>query len=250
MSIEKQLWALKKDIWWYFTGEISLMELICSYAQIQGLEYLWGRYGFFGEDELDSTLTDEQEIRLQYAKTRIWNIIVEEHVSSQKKDRKTQDAIGISEFFTTEFWKLSDAYRDNYPRDDRKLFTDYHHPVELIEKMSDPTRFFCIVRDDETGEILAYFESKQSAQYKDTQVVQWIFVSEKVRQQWLARYMWQEFEEWCRLKGYTSMWSFVALKNTISQQVHETLMPNGMRWIHAKKTFIYVQWVPVVWAKK
>ena len=114
-------------------------------------------------------------------------------------------------------------------RSDRKLYNDYHHPVELIEKMADPTRFFRIVRDEETGEILAYFESKQSAQYTDTQVVQWIFVSEKVRQQLLAKKIWQEFEEWCRHKDYKSIWSFAALRNTISQQVHDNFMPKGMQ---------------------
>lgn len=241
ISIENQLWALKEDIEYYFAGDMTLMELISNYAQIQGLGYSWNRYGFFDQDDEDPTLTNEQEIRLQYAKARIWNIIVEEHASSQKRDPKTQQAIDMSQFFTTEFCKLSDAYPDSYPKDDRKLYNDYHHPVELIEKMRDPTRFFRIVRDDETGEILAYFESKQSTQYNDTQVVQWIFVSEEARQQWLARYIWQEFEKWCRLNGYKSIWSFVALRNTISQQVHETLMPNGMRWLHDSHGFIYVQ---------
>ena len=229
---------------------MTLMELISNYAQIQGLGYSWNRYGFFDQDDEDPTLTNEQEIRLQYAKARIWNIIVEEHASSQKRDPKTQQAIDMSQFFTTEFCKLSDAYPDSYPKDDRKFITDNHHPVELIEKMSDPTRFFHNVRDDETGDILAYFESKQSTQYKDTQVVQWIFVSEKARQQWLARYMWQEFEKWCRLNGYKSIWSFVALRNTISQQVHENLMSKGMRWIQNQSTLIYVQWVPMAWYKR
>lgn len=60
------------------------------------------RYGFFDDGENDSTLTIEQEIRLQYAKDRIWKIILEQG-DSRNREQQIQDVIDIFGFFAQEF---------------------------------------------------------------------------------------------------------------------------------------------------
>lgn len=107
-------------------------------------------------------------------------MIVSEHEKREDKDIMTQTAIDASRFFTSEFQKLCEKYPETYSKDDAKLFLDAHHPVEIIEKLQDRKRFFTFSYN-ESGDMVGYFESRQSSQYSDTQVVQWMFVSEHER---------------------------------------------------------------------
>ena len=101
-------------------------------------------------------------------------------------------------------------------------YIDWHIAQSLREKISDPTRFFRLIRDT-SGHLIAYFESKQHSQYSDTQVVQWILVDEFHRSTGLSKILRREFYNWCQSHGYTSTWTYVHQNNAESQAAHENL---------------------------
>lgn len=106
--------------------------------------------------------------------------------------------------------------------EEEKNYIDWHTAESLREKISNPTRFFRLIRDT-SGDLIAYFESKQHSQYTDTQVVQWILVDQLYRKTGLSKILRREFYIWCQSHGYTSTWTYVHQNNAESQAAHENL---------------------------
>jgi GNAT superfamily N-acetyltransferase len=145
--------------------------------------------------------------------------------SLQSSSLQKSNQRDVVDFFTNQLRKLCNKYPESYTQEDFDSYTSSHQEEELNKKAEDPTYFFRIIKD-QNDNVIAYFESKQTgkAYYSDTQCIQWIFIDEKHQGTGLARQMWTEFEDWCKTHGYKSIWSFVALKNTISIEIHRKLM--------------------------
>ncbi len=108
-----------------------------------------------------------------------------------------------------------------YTLEELSEFRSYHTVWELEEKLSDPSRFFRIVRN-EHGEIIACFESKQGS-IPSMQRVQWFFVLPRHQQKGILKILFQEFEEWCKINNYNIIWSIAALENRVSIKTHWAL---------------------------
>lgn len=146
----------------------------------------------------------------------------------------------VVDFFVRELEALSKHYPEAYDEENIAQYIRDHQMGEMLQKIHDPSRFFRIIRN-EKGVVIGYFESKQNSIYPDTQTIQWIFIDEAYRWSGLARQLWDEFTSWCHENSYKSVWSFVALQNTISQEVHRKLMPSHMQGLYDSETFIFVE---------
>lgn len=122
-------------------------------------------------------------------------------------------------------------------------FISWHDSESLTEKIDDPTRFFRVIRD-ELWNIIAYFESKRhhDESMNDIQVIQWFFVHEWYRNQWALKSMWKEFVGWCEKNGYRYIWSYTALQNKVSQDVHASLF--------SERDIVDIGFGPVHWYRK
>lgn len=183
------------------------------------------------------------ELRLSYAKKKIFAFMRKRQQLNPELHDKIEECIRVSDFFNTELAKLCAQYPETYTNTDYRFYADAHTPEEIFEKTQDKKRWFIRYVQDKSGGIIAYFESRKNPTYSDTQVVQWIFVSETERRKWIVPGIWQEFESWCRENRYKSIWSDVALRDTTAQKIHEILLPQSMRWIKDPNTYTYVQWV-------
>lgn len=236
-SLWKQSCALLRDCVEVLKWNIAFSELVCSYSGIQQLWYEQGEYWFFEPDDYDATLTLSQKIRLRYAREVLFEKIrklpytkwIRYNVSSQ-----------IYSFFRKEMIKLQEKYPESYNWDDFMRFLEYHLPDEMFEKLTDPTRFIRYVQDD-SGKIIAYFESRENPMFPDTQVIQWAFTDESVRKKGVIRKIWDEYMSWCREMWYKSVWSYAAKRNDTSIKVHEALMRDPEIGISDSNTNIFVQ---------
>lgn len=150
------------------------------------------------------------------------------------------------------FWRQLQEISALYTEENVREFLSWHTQSELANKVIDPQRFFRIIRD-EKGNIIAYFESKQSGQedMEDVQVIQWFFVKEEHRERWALKVLWKEFIEWCEANNYTIIWSYTALQNEVSKDVHRRLLdeiPTVQNlgwtdmWKYTKSLPLYSEW--------
>ncbi|MDD2745163.1 MAG: GNAT family N-acetyltransferase [Candidatus Gracilibacteria bacterium] len=113
-----------------------------------------------------------------------------------------------------------------YDEESIQWHSQNHTIPELTEKIQDPVRYFEIVRDDRTGKIVAYFESRQTSQELDAhfgQFVQWIFVHPEYGANGLARKLFENFHDFCNRTGYKYASSVAHIQNLVSQEMHQNL---------------------------
>ena len=182
------------------------------------------------------------ELKLTYAKRRLFDSIRVHGDPNKEIHSRVMRSLALSDFFTREFGKLADQYPDAYSDADRAFYVDTHAPEEFLEKMWHKTRFIKCTYDSQRN-IVAYLESRQSPTYSDVQVVQWFLTDENMRQKGEIRKLWSEFITWCEENWYTSVWSYSALRNEVSLQVHDALMNNPLWGIHDPYTLVLVQFV-------
>lgn len=109
-----------------------------------------------------------------------------------------------------------------YPEGTYERFCNYHQPMELIEKIMDPERFFRIIRNN-SGKIVGYFESRQNYNHQTAfkeEVVQWVFIDEKLQGKWLSTKLWNEFFCHCEDRGIKYIKSYSRISNDLSTWMH------------------------------
>lgn len=228
-SLERQSWALHLDLMDVLEWNISFPELVCSYSGIQQLGYQNGEYGFFDEEETDSTLTRDQRMRLMHARITLFDklTLIEKRWISHSKECLYSESFEIYTFFNQELTKLRQKFPESYSIEEYWKYIEYHLPDAMFDKLQDSTRFIRFAKDN-SGEVVAYFESRQDPRRPDTQVIQWFFTDESVRWTKVIRGFWNEFIKWCHEKWYKSLWSYAAKRNDVSIKVHEALMSNPL----------------------
>lgn len=149
------------------------------------------------------------------------------------------DLDDITRFFVKEIRSLSEKFPDVYDDEFSEQYIIMHSWYDFSTKIKDKTRFFRIIKNAK-WEIIGYFESKQNGFYADTQTVQWILVDPAYRWKGIARRLWNEFESWCHVNNYTSVWSFAAIQNKVSESMHKTFMNDPMVTLFSDDTYIFV----------
>ncbi len=245
ISLEKQSWALHLDLMEVLKWNISFPELVCSYSGIQQLGYQNGEYGFFDEEETNPTLTGAQRTRLMHARITLFDklTLIEKKWISPSKECLYSESCEIYTFFNQELTKLRQKFPESYSIEEYWKYIEYHLPDAMFDKLQDSTRFVRFAKDN-SGEVVAYFESRQNPKLPNIQIVQWFFTDKSVRRNGEIRRFWNEFITWCQERWYSSVWSYTALRNDVSKKVHSVLMPDATIEIHDPHTLVYVQPVP------
>ncbi len=166
------------------------------------------------------------ELKLTYAKRKIFAFMRERPNLNAELHNTVQECVHVSDFFARELSYLCAKYPETYTSTDHRFYTDAHTPEEILEKLQDTKWRFIRYLQDDSGRIVAYFESRQDPRRPDTQVIQWFFTDESIRWTKVIRRFWNEFIKWCQERWIASVWSYAAKRNYISIKVHEALMSN------------------------